>query len=723
MIVLTAAVSATTAVREALLTQYYDQLAQVAGEAGVAYAKACLAANGNKPTWSNAKPLTPQTDCTGTVVSGYPANVSSNADVVSSFSVGMPTVDANGFAVTIPNNGYVQLLRSSTGIVWKTYSQPSVQPAVVPDLCSGAATSGLGWNNAVLVTYGTPTNPAGAQPISILNSAVNPGPVYYRKDFNVSVAGTYTIKLRVDDWGSLYIDGASVGSTYGAGTITSFSVTLSAGCHTMNVNSYNANATANGTNIALSMTPVNSTTPLVVSDTSWRVTAGNTIPFNAPGFWTDPGSWPTVRDMQPSYTVNSGWAAASGDANSMTRWISPSFGYDGSGNYPASSYIAMRDTRTITVSSPTDVKVAYDCDDSCTILLDGNPIGNGVWNSVQVTNLTLTQGSHSFGIILYNGSGGTGAMLSVLRTSDNTMLTRTEANSWQTNNAFSASAPSFSSYDANYSPTPSATKGLAYAQLLVVGGGGGAGNNAGGGGGGGGVVYNSNYQLSVGTTAITVGGGGAGSPGGTSSGSNGANSAFGSIIAYGGGAGASRDGGNSAQSGGSGGGGAGATQVPRNIGASGIAGQGSNGGNGVTPDAGCNTDGGGGGGFGGAGWSGVSAGLSGQGGPGTIGWITGSPFIYGAGGAGSITCSNSIPGLSDSPYGGNGYGGAGLANSGGGGGANGGAGGSGVVIISFPTGSITVGTVTGSPTITTAFGNTIYKFTANGSFQITSINV
>lgn len=43
------------------------------------------------------------------------------------------------------------------------------------------------------------------------------------------------------------------------------------------------------------------------------------------------------------------------------------------------------------------------------------------------------------------------------------------------------------------------------------------------------------------------------------------------------------------------------------------------------------------------------------------------------------------------------------------------AGGSGVVIISFPTGSISP-TSTGSPVITTSGGNTIYQYNNSGSF-------
>jgi hypothetical protein len=52
--------------------------------------------------------------------------VTVNGNVRSSFSVPKPTVDANGQAVTIPNSGYVSVLRTSNGAVWRTYQQQSV---------------------------------------------------------------------------------------------------------------------------------------------------------------------------------------------------------------------------------------------------------------------------------------------------------------------------------------------------------------------------------------------------------------------------------------------------------------------------------------------------------------------------------------------------------------------------------------------------------------------
>ena len=63
--ILVVSVSSVAAIRVTLKTQYYEQLAKSAGEAGIAYAKACLSKNGNVPLWTNAKPLRPSTDCAG----------------------------------------------------------------------------------------------------------------------------------------------------------------------------------------------------------------------------------------------------------------------------------------------------------------------------------------------------------------------------------------------------------------------------------------------------------------------------------------------------------------------------------------------------------------------------------------------------------------------------------------------------------------------------------
>jgi Tfp pilus assembly protein PilX len=130
--VLLVAVASTATISTSLNSQYYNQLARTAGEAGVAYANSCLANNGGIPQWTDAKPLKPDTDCTGTQLSTSvcPATATDpchfvmiNGTINSSFSVGLPTLDSGGKAISIPSVGRTNLLRSSDSSVWRQYTQ------------------------------------------------------------------------------------------------------------------------------------------------------------------------------------------------------------------------------------------------------------------------------------------------------------------------------------------------------------------------------------------------------------------------------------------------------------------------------------------------------------------------------------------------------------------------------------------------------------------------
>jgi alpha-tubulin suppressor-like RCC1 family protein len=119
--VLVSAVSATSSLRAGLDSQYYNQLAKEAAESGLARARECLAANGYVPQWSSST-LYPNTDCTG----GYPCTDSSScfvlqrSNVRTTFSVAPPTNQTVSQLVQV--QGTVQLLRSSNGDVWRTYT-------------------------------------------------------------------------------------------------------------------------------------------------------------------------------------------------------------------------------------------------------------------------------------------------------------------------------------------------------------------------------------------------------------------------------------------------------------------------------------------------------------------------------------------------------------------------------------------------------------------------
>lgn len=251
--------------------------------------------------------------------------------------------------------------------------------------------------------------------------------------------------------------------------------------------------------------------------------------------------------------------------------------------------------------------------------------------------------------------------------------------------------------------------------ITTAGGGGGVGGYGGnavpsGGGGAGGVVYHSNYVISNGTYAITVGGGGAAAlgTGASAVGGTGSDSIFGSnlIVAKGGGGGGwYQVGGN----GGSGGGGgySGAAGGTSNQGSSGVNPSGSvyygnSGGVGATISQGS-------GGGGGAGAVGAAAGTNGgDGGAGANAYstilstvsagqlVSGLRYIAGGGGGGG-GYSSATPGGAGGAGGGGAGGtsaanaGAGTTNTGGGGGGApnallGGAGGSGLVVLKVYTG-------------------------------------
>jgi hypothetical protein len=718
--VLLVSVTSTTALRVAINGQYYSQLAQLAGEAGTAYAEACLHNNANIPTWSDAKPLTPATDCSGNVQGTYPTYILTNAtNVRSGFSVGMPIVDASGRATTVPNTGYVEITRESNGAVWRRYNQPAVQSAVVPDQCSGTANSTMGWNapvvnNSSYFLNATSFPENSAQIIANATGNVNQGPVYFRKDFTVTSPATYSVYNAGDDRSDLYVDGQLLSTALLSSGTDMKQIALGVGCHTivakvMNTYLYNAPSVL-PTPIGLKVVVmrVGSSVPTVVTDTSWRVTAGISRHFSEVNYYADAGAWTPVRDMGPATAYSAGWSPATGD--SAARYISTTHSYDGSGNYPSNSYALFRDNRIVTVTSPTQVKIAYTCDDNCSIYLDGNLIeNNGVLTIVNTSTLILPEGSHRFAVDLYNIYNPSGFSFAAIRSSDNAILTSSDttwaaATFWGTTDIGSSTY----SYDNTYFPTPDPRN---INTLVVAGGGSGGGGTAGGGGAGG--VVSTLTDVNVGSYPVVVGAGG-GVPGNQKSGINGVNSSFNGVAAIGGGGGGYSQPASCGLSGGSGGGG----QDYYGVSTSGLgtALQGNPGG----PLG--NASGSGGGGAGGGGWNGETAYVGGAGGIGIQSSISGTSQYYGGGGGGGV---GGLGGLGGGGNGADAAGIAGTANTGGGGGGgfsyatgNGGAGGSGIVIISYPTGSVTA---TGG-TMTTSGGYTIHTFTGNGTLSVTAVN-
>ena len=242
------------------------------------------------------------------------------------------------------------------------------------------------------------------------------------------------------------------------------------------------------------------------------------------------------------------------------------------------------------------------------------------------------------------------------------------------------------------------------ADFLVVAGGGGGGPNHGGGGGAGGYIYTTGASLSAAVPySLDVGIGGDGSSSGFA-GDSGGDSTFNITTATGGGGGGYNN--STGVTGGSGGGGSRGAAA-----GSGTSGQGNSGGTGGTFSAG------GGGGASAAGSNGSTY-VGGNGGAGTANSITGTSVFYAGGGGGNgYTASGGTGGVGGGGNGGQ-YGGGGeyigtngALNTGGGGGgsySNSGTfqlqgmnGGSGIVILRYPTASVSSYAVTGTLDTTT----------------------
>jgi microcystin-dependent protein len=122
LMILVTAVSVTSAVSSGLRDQRYTELASLASEAGTVMATACLNQNGGQASWTNAKPLKPNTDCSGNVISGLSAYVLERDDVRTYFVVQEPLIGAGNVPVSSAVKGYSEVLRTSSGTAWRVWS-------------------------------------------------------------------------------------------------------------------------------------------------------------------------------------------------------------------------------------------------------------------------------------------------------------------------------------------------------------------------------------------------------------------------------------------------------------------------------------------------------------------------------------------------------------------------------------------------------------------------
>jgi len=122
LMILVTAVSVTTSISSSLRDQRYTDLATLAANAGTVMATACLNQNGGQATWTNAKPLRPNTDCSGDAISGQSAYVFETSDVRTYFEVGQPLLGAGNVPISAASKGYSEVLRTSSGVAWRVWS-------------------------------------------------------------------------------------------------------------------------------------------------------------------------------------------------------------------------------------------------------------------------------------------------------------------------------------------------------------------------------------------------------------------------------------------------------------------------------------------------------------------------------------------------------------------------------------------------------------------------
>jgi alpha-tubulin suppressor-like RCC1 family protein len=139
MIVLVAAITATSSIQNSLQAQQYTQLAREAAESGLAYAQGCYQKNfssGPSALWTTAAPLMPSKNCDGSQIgSPCPSNsieercyVMINGNVRTTFTVGQLTT--SGTVVTASVVGTTELTRSSNNEVWRTYTTTLTQSVI-----------------------------------------------------------------------------------------------------------------------------------------------------------------------------------------------------------------------------------------------------------------------------------------------------------------------------------------------------------------------------------------------------------------------------------------------------------------------------------------------------------------------------------------------------------------------------------------------------------------
>ena len=125
LMVLMSAISSVATTRTALSDQYFNNMAKLAAESGVAMAEACI--QGGTSSWTN--PLRPSSGCDGDAhqCSGAECYIFQDSAVRTTFSIHPDDTEwSGGVPVRFIVTGKVQLLRKSNAAVWKEYVETSV---------------------------------------------------------------------------------------------------------------------------------------------------------------------------------------------------------------------------------------------------------------------------------------------------------------------------------------------------------------------------------------------------------------------------------------------------------------------------------------------------------------------------------------------------------------------------------------------------------------------
>lgn len=692
----------------------------------------------------------------GTCPNDPRCSVTTEQNLRSSFSIKRPIMNSEGKAVAVPNTGYVELLRASNGAVWRTYRQPSVQAAVVPDFCSASTQSDLGWSYVAQTTAqrsipGASGN--GAKTISLQSDGNTlPGQIYYRKDFVVTTPGMYNLRALFSasvSTAEFYINGNLIATAKGSGAYGGSSsdnvvgvANLSPGCHTIMARITNGYITSTDTSFTASLALQNGA-PIVATDTTWRVTSGSAVHFSDSDYYTGTDAWTPVigfnatsqstRGGDAAEQTIAGWNSATGDPYAKTLQGCGDVGTVANDCTGSEGYNYLRSNEDFVLTTETEVVISGACMKTCDVYTGGNKILSipASVTTVQQQTISLPAGSYRLATRVYSEPTAPPIVgyvaLSLKRKTDNLVLARTDY-SWKVSQPGVAlrDPDEVYSYEASFAPSPNMFPPTFDA--VVVGGGGGGGVNAAGGGGGGGVLSLKAVDATPSSRTVTIGGGGAGAPSTASKGTDGSSTIFGTYTVLGGGGGASRDNGPAPGSLGTGGGGSGTTAAGsgvRNVGGLGTLGIGWAGGYGTPADQGVASKGGGGGGASGPGIAATNT-VAGNGGPGYIMYVGSTRRAVAGGGGGGVTASNGTVGTA-TDGGTNGSIGTvtnASANSGGGGGGGGGPaggnGGSGIVVVRYRTAAFASAGLVATGGTKTVYGEyTYHTFTANGTFTIT----